>query len=82
MKDKAKKQDEVRRPPKYFMDAFLKLRPGAFKTNVALLEAQQPLHERRHLGLVCGCNDRRLDSPYAVGVLREHVHCRSGGERD
>ena len=39
MKDNATKQDEVRRPPKYFMDAFLKLRPGAFKTNVALLEA-------------------------------------------
>ena len=39
MKDKATKQDEVRRPPKYFMDAFLRLRPGAFKTNIALLEA-------------------------------------------
>ena len=38
MKDKATKS-EVRRPPKYFMDAFLRLRPGAFKTNVALLEA-------------------------------------------
>ena len=38
MKDKATKS-EVRCPPKYFMDAFLRLRPGAFKTNVALLEA-------------------------------------------
>ena len=39
MKDKVTEQDEVRRPPKYFMDAFLRLRSGAFKTNVALLEA-------------------------------------------
>ena len=39
MKDKAIKQDEENWPPKYFWDAFLKLRPGAFKTNTALLLA-------------------------------------------